>query len=199
MYQYNEYSYSFQEVIQMSRKSIISAFLSIAVLVFLSASVFASEIHWAAKEGMLDLVKKDVGQNPSLVNAKDSKGDTPLHKAAENGCLQVVEFLIEKGAPVNAINEEGETPIFEAAEKGYADVVRALISHGAEVNIREESGETPLHKAAEEGRSNVVKILVASGAKIDAKDYKNITPLDCARKKNYNDTVQLLLELQKAK
>ena len=36
------------------------------------------------------------------VNAKDSNGDTPLHKAACRGYARVARLLIEHGADVNA-------------------------------------------------------------------------------------------------
>ena len=37
-------------------------------------------------------------------------GDTPLHQAAFNNNLAIVEILVRNGADVNVKNELGETP-----------------------------------------------------------------------------------------
>ena len=37
-----------------------------------------------------------------LVNAKDTKGITPLHVACSSGGEQVIQYLIDNGADVNA-------------------------------------------------------------------------------------------------
>lgn len=51
-----------------------------------------------------------------------------LMKASENGHLEVVEFLIKKGAKVNQINRENRTPLHFAAENGHLEVVTILQS-----------------------------------------------------------------------
>ena len=43
-------------------------------------------------------------------NARDKDGNTPLHLAAEAGCIHAVELLLKYGADPNARNNEGKTP-----------------------------------------------------------------------------------------
>jgi ankyrin repeat protein len=45
----------------------------------------------------LDVVKFFVERNKSDVDAEDAQGETPIVKAAENGRLDVVRYLIENG------------------------------------------------------------------------------------------------------
>jgi len=55
----------------------------------------------AVYEGDLEKVKKllDEGED---VNARDDYGRTPLHYASIYGIVDVVKFLVEKGADINA-------------------------------------------------------------------------------------------------
>jgi cytochrome c len=60
-----------------------------------------------------------------------AKSQTPLHVAAENGCLQCVIHLVDAGAEVNALTSNGSPPIHLAKLRGHDDVVAYLQSHGA--------------------------------------------------------------------
>ncbi len=66
------------------------------------------------------------------VNAKDERGYTPLHLAAEKWRKEVVELLIAEGADLNAKIEggehEGDTPLDRAAEIDF--IVDLLRKHG---------------------------------------------------------------------
>ncbi|MGL9779745.1 MAG: ankyrin repeat domain-containing protein [Wolbachia sp.] len=53
------------------------------------------------------------------VNVKNDKGNTPLHLAVEEGNLEAVKHLIEKGADINAIGQHRRTPLCIAAKKGF--------------------------------------------------------------------------------
>ena len=54
-----------------------------------------------------------------------------LHEAARLGDLDVVEYLIGKGADVNAKNSYGWTPLHEAAWQGRKAVTTLLRAAGA--------------------------------------------------------------------
>jgi len=45
------------------------------------------------------------------INAKDKRGETPLHSAAFLGNIRMVEFLVLKGADINAKDKDGYTPL----------------------------------------------------------------------------------------
>ncbi|MBA4393533.1 MAG: hypothetical protein C0407_08275 [Desulfobacca sp.] len=76
-------------------------------------------------------VKSFLNTNPSLVNAKDHNGQTPLHWAANKGHIQIVKFLVSQGAQVTLKDNTGWTPLEYAEEMKKRNVVHYLRQHGA--------------------------------------------------------------------
>ncbi|MCG8339741.1 MAG: ankyrin repeat domain-containing protein [Cytophagales bacterium] len=85
------------------------------------------------------------------VNAKNSKGDTPLHEAAKGGLVEVMRVLIGAGADVNAENKRGNTPLHTLARnaglESHTKAIKVLIDAGADVNAENYGGDTPLQRA----------------------------------------------------
>ena len=84
-----------------------------------------------------------------------------IHEAAIHGDLEVVKYLVAKGADVNAMHRGGLTPLMTAATRGRLDVVKFLVDKGADVNARGNDGETPLTLAT---KQDVVEFLKQHGA-----------------------------------
>ena len=64
-----------------------------------------------------------------------------LHYACEKGYLEIVQYLIEKGASIEAKDEDQKTPLHIASIWGQTDVVKYLVSKGANKN-----GEVPYNQ-----------------------------------------------------
>jgi len=64
-------------------------------------------------------------------------GETPLHLAAKNGNLGVIEFLISQNADIHSQSNgfPSGTPLHLAASNGKLNVVEYLISHEVDINI----------------------------------------------------------------
>ena len=67
--------------------------------------------------GNEELEKKFIALGTNI-NAKDNKGNTPLHWAMEL-CHYWPTALLEAGADVNAVNNNGETPL-DWAQDGWS-------------------------------------------------------------------------------
>lgn len=79
-------------------------------------------------------------------NAADTKSKgTTMHRAAEGGYVDVVQFLLEHKGNPNSANSEGETPLHDAATFGQTIVAQVLIAAGADVIAADNAGNTPLH------------------------------------------------------
>ena len=130
-----------------------------------------------AAAGELQTVKPLIAQGAD-VQARNKKGDTPLHVACEKGHLAVARHLVENGAPVGGKGYFGKTPVdirarfgatllHFAAEGRYIpdSIAEMLIAKGADVNARNEGGLTPLKFARGRDKDALVKTLLKHGAK----------------------------------
>jgi ankyrin repeat protein len=86
----------------------------------------ATLLHVAAAWGKAEMVDLLVQRRPELLNACAARRKTPLHAAAENGHLAVVERLLRHGADASAADEEGKTALDRAREAQDSAIVEAL-------------------------------------------------------------------------
>jgi hypothetical protein len=70
---------------------------------------FAANSHRFAPTGMLAAVKYLIEELHADVNAYDHEGNTALHHAAARGDVEMIEYLVSKGADVHAVSREGRT------------------------------------------------------------------------------------------
>ena len=100
----------------------------------------------------------DVAQaarNPMRVQA--------LHAGAASKSFEVVQLLVEAGAPVNAQQEKGWTPLHEAVRQGNEAMVRLLLAHGADPKQQNEDGKSAIGLAADETKPAILKLLKGQG------------------------------------
>ena len=68
------------------------------------------------------------------INAKDIVGGgTPLHYASLNGYINIVRFLIDKGADITCQGKDGVTALSLAEHEGHKDVADLLRKHMKEI------------------------------------------------------------------
>ena len=118
-------------------------------------------IYVAAANGDIALVEQMLSANPSLLNAPDASGATPLHWAVDRGQAAVVECLLAHKADVNARKKNGVTALQIAAGAGYTGIARQLIASGADVSAKDSYGRTALSIARGRRRSAVVSLLTS--------------------------------------
>ncbi len=109
------------------------------------------------------------------VNARDGKGDTPLHYVGAS--TKTTQLLLNRGAKVNVRNQDGNTPLHNVFGQKNAAVIKLLLDRGAQVNARNKEQMTPLHFAANSGKADITQLLIRSGADINARSNQNWTPL----------------------
>ena len=141
----------------------------------------------------------------TTVNAICENGATPLHYAARNGKLQVVQWLVEREADVAAKDsDERWTALHFAAMEEHTDVVALLLDNmdDADVATMDKNGLTALHRAAMRGHGNVVTLVqnrmkevwARAGVDVAAKDEYGWTALHRVAMNGHGDAVALLLD-----
>ncbi len=138
------------------------------------------------------------GRHPGVVRALLARGanaspatESPLIAAAQVGDVDVVELLLDHGAPIEACDHLGRGSLYWAAYLGHRAVVELLLDRGADLHARDQRGDTPLHGAA----SNVIdpevlRTLIERGARIDVVDDIGATPLDLAEREGERELMQ---------
>src|SRR5262245_2312407 len=102
---------------------------------------FAGNSHRTAPGGFLPAVKYLVDELHVDVNARDHEGNTALHDAAARGDVEMINFLVSKGADVKAVNRAGETTADMANSpvsriEPYPEALALLEKLGAKNNHR---------------------------------------------------------------
>ena len=88
-------------------------------------------------------------------------GFAPLHFARQEGPLEVLRLLLDRGAAVDAVNRFGNTPRFVAVfnSRGRGDVIASLRERGADPLEANHAGQTPLGLARLIANHDVAKHL----------------------------------------
>jgi ankyrin repeat protein len=103
------------------------------------AEGFAANSHIIHPAGWMPAVKYLVEEMGADVNASDHEGNTPLHNAASRGDIEMILYLVSKGADVKAVNREGQTTADMAngpvqRTQPYPEAVELLVKLGATNN-----------------------------------------------------------------
>ena len=177
----------------------------------------------------IDQIKKDIGNGNVVELDKnlayrggadlhyvDEKGQTLLHFAAKEGCVDMLRHLLMLGLKPDVTDNQGRLPesyasssanrnflnhyrlkdrlIFDAVKRNDQTLFKELVGYGADVNSRDEYGIPLIHYAV---RYNFMMFaeLRKAGADIYAKDRNGETVLFVAVHKNNADIAKKLMDL----
>jgi len=101
------------------------------------------------------------------LNAKDSRGETPLTWAASRDDEKIVEMLESRGGKWNKIIDQNGDLLFGAFQKNNLYYLSKLLNSAKiNPNVLNREGMSPFLIAASEGNLEMLKILAESGADI---------------------------------
>lgn len=153
------------------------------------------DLFEAAAVGAQEHVEQSLKHNPDAINSFSPDGWTPLHLAVFFGRVNVVHYLLSRGADINAVsgNEQRVTPLHSAlANPQNSAVGQLLIGAGAELDIKQAEGYTPLHYAAANGLDQVVRSLLAHGVDTGIRNHQGKTAYELALERGKTSTAGLL-------
>lgn len=134
-----------------------------------------SKYHTACQQGDLQTVRELLDNNVIAIEDDfDRDNITGLHWASVNNRLNVVKYLISKGADVNAKGGNlHATPLHWAASHGYVYIVDYLLKHGADATITDDQGFNLLHLSV--NSSNIMLVIYVLFFVVD----KGIIDINC--------------------
>ena len=82
-------------------------------------------------------------EHVSEKNPGDRNGETPLHKAAQGGHLEVCKLFYENIELKSPVNRYGQTPLHKAVPYCEFKVCRFFLESGMDMNIVDNCGRSP--------------------------------------------------------
>jgi len=147
----------------------------------------------ASQSPRFNIATQSLIEHEETASVPDEKG-TSLHTASEEGNLEVVQWLLQRGAYANERNARHRTALLLASANGRLEVAKLLIEYEAHVNSQDKFGWTPLHAASRFGHLDVLLMLLDNGADVNANMQGHWTPLHFASNFGHLEIVKTLLQ-----
>ncbi len=119
----------------------------------------ALDLPMAAQQGDLAAVQRLI-ELGLPIDARDAQSCTALLRACGGGHLQLVEWLIDRGADTSVVAQTGATCLSAAVTARRDAVVNLLLARGVAIDQRLPGGSTPLMVAAALGSTTIVRTLL---------------------------------------
>lgn len=131
----------------------------------------AASNDWRTLRALLD-----IPGSADCINKTNSKGETPLHLAADGGEVQSVEMLLSHGALVSKSFDS--TPLMRACHNGHSKCAQLLHkTHPFQRDWGDKKGNTALHYAAISGDPETLHTALDTGCKITS-NHEGLSFLD---------------------
>jgi ankyrin repeat protein len=117
----------------------------------------------------LEITKLFYENDPKIVEHQIRWSNTcvdPLYLATYHQCLEIVRFLIEKGAVVNKHCGFQWSPLHIAVEHGDIEITQFLVEKGADINADKGTLRNPLYTAVRKGLLNIARFLLENGGDV---------------------------------
>ena len=127
---------------------------------------FLKQYHFtAATKGNLEMTQlfmnKLLDKNP-----KGGRfGGTPLHFAADEGHINVMNCILDVVEDKNPSDNNGLTPLHSLIKHGYSDTFKLIHETCEEKNPSDRCGESLLHVAASSGEFDIFRMIIDQGIK----------------------------------
>ena len=156
-----------------------------------------SPLHYACMLDNSDIVRLLLSAGAKLETQVPGDGRQPVHIAAANGCVEILEVLHGKGASIAQRDSAGNRPLCIACHQGHTKVVEKLLEYGEPLRKFFEtrpSEDSPLCIASRAGHFDVARLLIQKGASVKQRDEFGYIPLRYAAYYGHPEVLQLLLE-----
>uniref|UniRef100_A0A0E0EQG2 Ubiquitin-like protease family profile domain-containing protein n=1 Tax=Oryza meridionalis TaxID=40149 RepID=A0A0E0EQG2_9ORYZ len=146
---------------------------------------YLADGKYTTEPSCISVTKLLLQKDPSSGYCEDSEGSLPIHIAAANGTLGIIDQLI-KLCPgcESSCNASGQTILHIAVQTESHDVVRFVCLNEMfkmVLNMKDNDGNTALHLAVQKGHNKTFGILMGcKNVSLSIRNRNGYTPLDHA-------------------
>ncbi len=119
---------------------------------------------------------------------------TPLQLAVKNKKVEIVKYLLEKGADANQKTSTKESILSIAVNTDNKEIILSLINAGSEIGYDGYFEKTALMKAVEDDYIIAAKTLIDKGANVNYRNKDDKTPIIMAINEKNRPILKLLIE-----
>ena len=132
----------------------------------LSQAIASGDVEKVKKA--LDRASAGFGSSPP-VNGRGASGSIPLSGAALRGNIEIVKYLLDRGANVAATNQDGNTPLHVAAFMCHTEIVELLLEQGASPHQKNDRGDSAIDSVSGEWSEELASFYTGLGRAIGVK------------------------------
>jgi ankyrin repeat protein len=162
------------------------------------------QIHIYAQQGNIPGVADELANGVDIDCVDENSPHTPLMCAlsSSDAGIDIVRFLIEKGANVNAVEPEYQNTVLGlAVQSGNLEKIQLILDAGADINYQRPEGYDVLIDGMygrdillDENLISILNLLIAKGASVNGKSSYGETAIKVAAHIGRFDAVKVLLE-----
>merc|ERR1712062_668896 len=153
-------------------------------------------------QASMDDIEKVKDSLKKLARGKGKCRSDPVHEAARNGDVKLMEFIFKTSFDMNSKDEDGFTAWHWACIYGQTETAQLIIKNskefGIDLNAKANGGSTAFQMACINGQIETAKLIIKNLKIIDidlnVKDNKGRTALHRSCFNGQTDTVQMILK-----
>ncbi|XP_048854956.1 ankyrin repeat and death domain-containing protein 1B isoform X1 [Brienomyrus brachyistius] len=154
-------------------------------------------MHCAAINNHTDIVTYIVNDlQMKELDKEDQSGKRAFSRAAEHGCVPMMELLLEEPFSMATMQEDqnGNTPLHLAAKNGHLNAIQLLLQNFDNRNEVNKAGETSLYLAANGAYEDCVQALLEADCDPNIVTTAKNAALHPVAEKGYTSLVKLLTD-----
>jgi len=153
-------------------------------------------------QASMDDIEKVKDSLKKLARGKGKCVQYPVHEAAINGDVKLMEFILKTSFDMNAKDRWGNTALHLACWNGQTETAQLIIHYlkklDIDLNAKNDCGDTALHLACIDGQTETAQLIIKNSIDFDidlnAKSDYGRTPLHWACINGQTETVQMILK-----